>query len=126
MRPLRVVESVRDWSPKYLDVVAAVFVTTVLVSNLGAAKLFAVGPATFPAGILVFPLSYIFGDVLTEVYGFNRARRVVYLGLLANVFMAGVLWIAIQLPPAPGWDLQREFAAIHGLVPRIVPWLPAV
>jgi uncharacterized integral membrane protein (TIGR00697 family) len=90
------------------------------VSNLAAQKLFQLGPATFTAGILVFPISYIFGDVLTEVYGFNRARRVIYSGLIANLFMAGVLWIAIQLPPAVGWNLQKEFAAVYSLVPRIV------
>jgi len=117
---LRVTESYAEWTPRYIDVVAAVFVTTVLVSNLAATKLFALGPATFTAGILVFPISYIFGDVLTEVYGFNRARRVIYLGLFANVFMMLVLWVAIHLPPAPGWDLQEHFSAIYSLIPRIV------
>jgi len=120
VRQLRTTESQADWTPKYLDVIAGIFVTTVLVSNLAAAKLFSLGPATFTAGILVFPISYIFGDVLTEVYGFNRARRVIYVGLLANIFMALVLWVAIQLPPAQGWNLQAEFAAIHRLIPRIV------
>jgi uncharacterized integral membrane protein (TIGR00697 family) len=117
---LKVVESRLEWTPKYLDIVAGVFVTSVLVSNIAAQKLFAFGPATFTAGILVFPISYIFGDVLTEVYGFNRARRVIYLGMLANVFMAGVLWLAVQLPPAPGWPLQEQFAAVLGFLPRIV------
>ena len=120
VRQLRTTESQADWTPKYLDVIAGIFVTTVLVSNLAAAKLFSLGPATFTAGILVFPISYIFGDVLTEVYGFNRARRVIYVGLLANIFMAFVLWVAIQLPPAQGWNLQAEFAAIYRLIPRIV------
>ena len=117
---LRTTESQVEWTPKYLDVIAGIFVTTVLVSNLAAAKLFSLGPAIFTAGILVFPISYIFGDVLTEVYGFNRARRVIYVGLLANLFMALVLWVAIQLPPAHGWNLQAEFAAVHRLIPRIV------
>lgn len=117
---LRTTESQVEWTPKYLDVIASIFVTTVLVSNLAAAKLFSLGPAIFTAGILVFPISYIFGDVLTEVYGFNRARRVIYVGFLANLFMALVLWVAIQLPPASGWNLQEEFAAVHRLIPRIV------
>lgn len=120
VRQLRITESQAEWTPKYLDVIAGIFVTTVLVSNLAATKVFTLGPATFTAGILVFPISYIFGDILTEVYGFNRARRVIYVGLLANLFMALVLWIAIQLPPASGWHLQAEFAAIYTLVPRIV------
>lgn len=117
---LRITESQAEWIPKYSDVIAAIFVTTLLVSNLAAQKLFRLGPATFTAGILVFPFSYIFGDILTEVYGFNRARRIIYVGLLANLFMALTLWLAIQLPPAPGWNLQREFQAVHSLVPRIV------
>lgn len=117
---LRITESQAEWIPKYSDVVAAIFVTTLLVSNLAAQKLFRLGPATFTAGILVFPISYIFGDVLTEVYGFNRARRIIYVGLFANLFMALTLWVAIQLPPALGWNLQREFETVHSLIPRIV------
>ncbi len=119
-RGLKIVESRAEWTPMYLDVVAIVFVTALLVSNLAAQKLFSLGPAIFSAGILVFPISYIFGDVLTEVYGFNRARRIIYAGLVANLFMASILWIAIHLPPAPGWGLQKEFAAVHSLIPRIV------
>lgn len=117
---LKIVEGASEWTPKYLDVVAMVFVTAILVSNLAAQKLFKLGPAIFSAGILVFPISYIFGDILTEVYGFRRARRVIYCGLFANLFMALVLWVAIELPPAPGWNLQREFEAVHSMVPRIV------
>lgn len=117
---LRVVDSGEEWTPQYLHVVAVVFVTAILVSNIAAQKLFAFGSATFTAGILVFPISYIFGDVLTEVYGFKRARRVIYLGLLANVFLVVILYIAIRLPPAPGWPLQDQFAAVHSMVPRIV------
>lgn len=117
---LKIAESTSEWNPKHLDIVSIIFVSALLISNIAASKLFKLGPATFTAGILVFPISYIFGDVLTEVYGFNRARRVVYFGFLANIFMALVLWIAIRLPPAPGWQFQNEFAAIHSLVPRVV------
>ena len=117
---LQITESRSEWTPKHLDIVATIFVTSLLVSNLAAQKLFQLGPATFTAGILVFPISYIFGDVLTEVYGFNRARRVIYCGLLANVFMALVLWLAIYLPPAPGYTLQSAFESVFRLVPRIV------
>ena len=117
---LRVTESQAEWTPKYLDIVATVFVTALLVSNLAAQKLFRLGPATFTAGILVFPISYIFGDVLTEVYGFNRARRVIYCGLFANIFMALVMSLAIYLPPALGYTLQNAFESIYRLVPRVV------
>lgn len=117
---LKITDSSTEWTPKYLDLIAVTFVTSLLVSNLAAQKLFQLGPAVFTAGVLVFPISYIFGDVLTEVYGFNRARRIIYSGLIANLFMAGMLWIAIQLPPAVGWNLQTEFAAVFSFVPRIV------
>jgi len=117
---IRSINAESDWSPKYLDISAVIFVTALLVSNLAAFKLFQLGPAVFTAGILVFPISYIFGDVLTEVYGFSRARRVIYLGLFANIFMALALWIAIKLPPAAGWNFQKEFATVHAMVPRIV------
>src|SRR3989304_6431193 len=117
---LKITESQAEWTPKYSDVVAAIFVATLLVSNLAAQKLFQLGPATFTAGILVFPISYIFGDVLTEVYGFNYARRVIYCGLIANIFMAIVLSAAIYLPPAPGWYLQEAFESIYSLIPRVV------
>src|ERR1035437_5273556 len=117
---LQIAESEREWVPKHFDIVVVIFVTTLLVSNLAATKLFQCGPAVFSAGILVFPISYIFGDVLTEVYGFNRTRRIIYMGLVANLIMSLVLYVAIKLPPAQGWTLQKEFAAIHSLVPRIV------
>lgn len=119
-KEFRITESQADWTPKYLDIVASIFVTALLVSNLAAQKLFSLGPFIFTAGILVFPVNYIFGDVLTEVYGFNRARRVIYCGLFANVFMALVLYAAIYLPPAPGWNLQEAFSSIFHLVPRVV------
>jgi len=117
---LKVAESSIEWVPKHLHIVAIAFVSTLLISNITAQKLFQFGPATFTAGILVFPISYIFGDVLTEVYGFNRARRIIYAGFAANIFLSFVLWIAIQLPPAPGWPLQKEFETIFSLIPRIV------
>lgn len=120
MNELRRTDSSAEWTPKHLDIVAVAFVATLLISNITAQKLFSLGPATFTAGILVFPLTYIFGDVLTEVYGFVRARRVIYMGLLANIFMAFILWLSVRLPPAQGWDMQSAYAAVHSMVPRIV------
>ncbi len=107
-------------SLKYFDCVAVVFVAVLLISNIAAQKLFAAGPFVFTAGILVFPIAYIFGDVLTEVYGYQRARRVIWMGLLCNVLLVVVLQISIALPPADGWPLQEQFAAVLGYVPRIV------
>ncbi len=120
MTNLRVTESATEWQPRHLDIIAVTFVTALLVSNLAAVKLFQLGPATFTGGILIFPISYIFGDVLTEVYGYARTRRIIYAGMFANVFMTAVLWIVIQLRPAPGWNLQQAFEAIYSLTPRIV------
>ena len=117
---IRRVNSIKEWSPKNLYIVSAVFVAALLISNFVAQKMFSMGPFVFTAGILVFPISYIFGDVLTEVYGFKRARKVIYLGFLLNIFMSLVLWIAILLPPAPGWNFQNEFATINAIVPRMV------
>lgn len=117
---LRITNSSKEWQPKYLDIIAIVFVTALLVSNLAAVKLFKFGPATFTGGILVFPISYIFGDILTEVYGYTRTRRIIYAGLFANVFMVSILYLVILLPPADGWPLQEAFTSIYSLVPRIV------
>lgn len=101
-------------------VVAMLFVATLLISNIAAQKLFAFGPVTFTAGIIVFPITYIFGDCLTEVWGYSRARQVIWTGFVANALMAVILWIAIKLPPAEGWPLQKEFEIILGPVPRVV------
>lgn len=117
---IQIADSSTKWTPKHIDIVSTIFVATLLVSNLAAVKLFRLGPATFTAGILVFPITYIFGDILTEVYGFKRARRIIYLGLFANIFMALILWVAIALPPADGWALQDQFKAVHSFIPRII------
>lgn len=100
--------------------VGIVFVAVLLISNVAAQKLFACGPFTFSGGIILFPIAYIFGDVLTEVYGYARARQVIWAGLACNVFMALILWVVIVLPPAPGWPLQEQFSTVLDLVPRVV------
>jgi hypothetical protein len=105
---------------RYYAPIAALFVAALLVSNIAAQKLIALGPFVFPGGILLFPLTYIFGDVLTEVYGYARARQVIWVGFAANVMMAAMLALVVALPPAPHWPLQHEFAAALGLVPRVV------
>ncbi len=117
---LKRVDSIKDWQPKNLYIVSAIFVAALLISNFTAQKLFALGPFIFTAGILVFPISYIFGDILTEVYGFNKARKVIYLGFILNIFMSIILWLSIQLPPAPGWNFQSEYSIINSVVPRMV------
>ncbi len=114
---------------KYYDFIMAAFVTLLICSNLiGAAKLvqfFEVhigswNVGLFGAGILFFPLSYVLGDVLTEVYGYARARRVVWAGFGAVLFMAFMAWVVVKMPPAPGWEGQAAYEQVFGLTPRIV------
>lgn len=105
---------------RYLALVAGIFVASILIANTTASKLFQVWQFVFPAGIIVFPISYIFGDILTEVYGYVRARRIIWTGFAASILMALVYWAAIQIPPAPFWEGQEAFAFVLGQVPRIV------
>ncbi len=111
---------------RYYDLVMAAFVAILLLSNvLGAGKvaqivLPGIGPWPFGAGILFFPVSYIIGDVLTEVYGYARARRVIWVGFAATLFMALMSWVVVALPPAPDWTNQAAYETIFGQVPRIV------
>ncbi len=106
---------------RYFDFIMAAFVAILLLSNvIGAAKPAQLWGVTFGAGILFFPLSYIIGDVLTEVYGYARARRCVWAGFAAVLFMALMSWIVVSLPPAPGWAGQGAYESVFGQVPRIV------
>src|SRR6266566_2514374 len=76
--------------------------------------------ATFGAGVLFFPISYVFGDVLTEVYGYARARKVVWAGFGALIFASFMTWAVLAFPPAPGWPHQAAFQTVFGSTPRIV------
>ena len=111
---------------RYFDLVMAAFVTVLLLSNvLGAGKvatitLPGIGEWPFGAGILFFPLSYVIGDILTEVYGYARARRCIWVGTGALLFMAFMSWVVVQLPPAATWTNQPAYEAVFGQVPRIV------
>ncbi|MFD1105477.1 queuosine precursor transporter [Sphingobium olei] len=106
---------------RYYDFFMAAFVAILLLSNLiGAAKLSTVGGFTFGAGILFFPLGYVIGDVLTEVYGYARARRCVWAGFGAMLFMALMSWVVVALPPADGWPDQPAYEAVFGSTWRIV------
>lgn len=120
---------------RYFDIVMAAFVAILLLSNvIGAAKLSAVavpwwpagwwpaedGMFIFGAGILFFPVSYVIGDVLTEVYGYASARRCIWVGFGALVFMAFMSWVVVSLPPAATWDGQAAYESVFGQVPRIV------
>lgn len=106
---------------KYYDLVMALFVTILLCSNvIGAAKVCTIWGLTFGAGVLFFPISYIFNDVLTEVYGYARARKVVWAGFGAIIFASFMSWVVVALPPAAGWNDQRAYETVFGQTPRIV------
>ena len=106
---------------RYFDYVMAAFVAILLLSNLiGASKLASVQGFTFGAGILFFPVSYVLGDVLTEVYGYANARRCVWAGFAALLFMAFMSWVVIKLPAAAGWDGQAAYESVLGNTWRIV------
>ena len=110
---------------RYYDFAMAAFVVILICSNLiGAGKPAVVtlpvfGEVKFGAGILFFPLSYVLGDVLAEVYGFARARRCVWVGFAASLFAAGMAWVVVSLPPAADWTGQAALAEVFGQVPRI-------
>lgn len=106
---------------KYYDLVMACFVTVLLCSNLiGVGKITTVGGITFGCGILFFPLSYFFGDILTEVYGYARSRRVVWAGFLAMLFATLMSQIVLHLPAAEGYTGQAALEAVFGSTWRVV------
>ena len=105
---------------RHLDLITASFVATLLISNIASTKIVRLGPLEFDGGTLLFPLSYIFGDILTEVYGFRRSRRVIWIGFAWIALAAAFLWLVDRLPPAPGYELAEAFAAVLGQSPRIV------
>jgi len=111
---------------RYFDFVMAAFVTVLLLSNvIGAGKFATVdvpffGPQPFGAGVLFFPVGYVIGDILTEVYGYARARRCIWAGFAALLFMVGMSIFVVALPPDPEWTGQEAYEAVFGQVPRIV------
>jgi queuosine precursor transporter len=106
---------------RYYDLVLVGFVTVYLCSNLiGPGKPATIAGFTFGAGVLFFPISYIFGDILTEVYGYARARKVIWCGFAAMAFAALMATIVVALPPADGWPHQAAYATVFGQTPRIV------
>ena len=105
---------------KYFDVIMALFVAILLISNLASTKIANLWLFTFDGGTILFPLSYIFGDILTEVYGYQRSRKVIWTCFGAALLMSLVLWVVQLLPPAQGWENQQAYETLLGFVPRIV------
>lgn len=102
------------------DIVVALFCGLLLISNIGATKLISLGPLVFDGGAVLFPLTYILGDVLAEVYGLKRARRAIVLGFTLSVLASVSFLIVNAAPPGPDWDNQDAWNAVLGFVPRIV------
>lgn len=106
---------------RYYDLIMVAFVSVLLCCNLiGVSKVCTIGGITFGGGILFFPISYLFGDILTEVYGYKRSRKVIWAGFGAMVFASLVSWVVIHLPPAAGWKHQSEIETVFSQTPRIV------
>ena len=103
-----------------LVIIIAVFITCLITANIIAVKVISLGAFVLPAAIFVFPLSYIFGDVLTEVYGYRMARRVIWLGFLCNAIFVFFAWVGQMLPPAVFWEEQEAYMAILGYTPRLL------
>jgi uncharacterized integral membrane protein (TIGR00697 family) len=101
-------------------VVVALFVTALITANITAVKLLGVFGFVLPAGVLVFPVSYICGDVLTEVYGYRVTRRVIWLGFLCNILAVSAIYLGGVLPAAPFWQDQQAYETILGYTPRLL------
>ena len=105
---------------RYLDLITASFVAVLLISNIASTKILDLKWFTFDGGTILFPLAYIFGDILTEVYGYARSRRVIWTGFIWIAVAAAVFWLVDELPPAAEYEMQDSFHAILGQTPRIV------
>ena len=122
-------DSTEKRTHRWFPLVTAVFVTTLIVSNIVAVKLVNLFGLFVPAAVILFPIAYIFGDILTEVYGYARARQVIWIGFFCNLLAVAAIWIAGILPPAPFWaagafetpeGAQAAYQAILGFTPRLL------
>ena len=103
-----------------LLVITALFVACLLTANIVGVKMFSLGFVSLPAAVILFPLSYIIGDVLTEVYGYRWARRVIWLGFACNLIFVIFAWVGQLLPPDPLWEGQEAYESILGYTPRLL------
>ncbi len=107
-------------SYRYLAFITTFFSVVLILSNIASSKILSLGWFSFDGGTILFPLSYIFGDVLTEVYGYANSRRVIWTGFFMNILMVLIFFVVGILPPAFDWGNQAAYDAILGVVPRIV------
>lgn len=105
---------------KYFLYIAILFVAVLMISNTVAVKLVQIGPFIFAGAIFIFPISYIFGDILTEVYGYKATRKIIWSGFAVQILMVLAYWFVQSLPYPPFWQNQEAYESILGAVPRIV------
>ncbi|MCG2789233.1 MAG: queuosine precursor transporter [Actinomycetia bacterium] len=105
---------------RYFDIIAGLFVAVLLISNIASTKIVQLWKFTFDGGTILFPLSYIFGDILTEVYGYRKSRRVIWIGFFGALLMSLTLALIGLIKPAAGWEFQDAYMKILGQTPRIV------
>jgi uncharacterized integral membrane protein (TIGR00697 family) len=101
-------------------ILGCLFVTCLLISNIIAGKLISVFGMVLPAAVILFPVAYIFGDILTEVYGFKRSRLIIWTGFACNLLMAAVFMLVVILPHPDFWQSQNAYQVVLGMTPRIV------
>jgi len=104
----------------YFIISVSLFITCLITANITAVKLISVFGLVMPAAIIIFPISYILGDVFTEVYGYRQARKVIWLGFFCNLFLVIVVYIGLVIPAASFWDGQASYERILGYTPRIL------
>ena len=102
------------------DLCVNIFIAVLLVSNLVGSKMCAIGPFRISGAQAFFPITYIFGDIFTEVYGYAGSRRAIWMGFFTNILMTLLTSLALWLPPAPEWPHQKAFETVFGVVPRFV------
>jgi uncharacterized integral membrane protein (TIGR00697 family) len=105
---------------RYLDVLTTMFVVILLVSNLVAQKVIRIGPVSTSGAMLLFPVTYIFGDIFTEIYGYAASRRAIWLGFFGTALLYAVSAIVIALPSDPEFRNQQAFVTVFGILPRIL------
>lgn len=110
----------RNFKDKLLIYFVAISAGTLLISNLSAVKLWSLAGIAVDGGILVFPLTYIIGDLIVEFYGEKTARHVIFSSFLVNIIAVLIFYLAICLPPYPNWNMQEAFASVLGFTPRII------
>jgi len=105
---------------RYYDFLVHIFVVLLLISNLVGQKITAIGPVRVGGAELLFPITYIFGDVFTEVYGYGASRRAIWIGFFASALLSLMCVFMVWLPPAPGWNNQEAYRTVFYQVPRLV------